>query len=255
MRPQSQRALFVPVVVALLLGAAIAFPLGVIASHQFSDVLTSNTFHNDIDAIADAGVTTGCAAGKYCPKEFVTREQMAAFLNRLGALGPGKTPVVNADKLDGLTSGQFARTDQTHYYACAGSTLAPVISATEYFGSTSHRFLAAGSGALICPVHLPDGATVTSFSGEVYDSFVDGEIYCILQRHPSSIGGSYAEVAKTESSVDSLDGPDVHALLVDSTINDPVIDNRNPYTAGCFVSGASTNLRVFNVTLTYIGAP
>ena len=85
----------VPIVVAVL-AAAIAFPLGAIASHQFSDVPNTNTFHNDIDAIADAGVTTGCGGGNYCPSAFVTREQMAAFLNRLGALGPGKTPVVNA---------------------------------------------------------------------------------------------------------------------------------------------------------------
>jgi hypothetical protein len=89
-------------VVAVVLTAAVAFPLGVIANHRFSDVPTSNTFHDDIDAIADVGVTTGCAVGKYCPKDFVTREQMAAFLNRLGALGPGKTPVVNADKVDGI---------------------------------------------------------------------------------------------------------------------------------------------------------
>jgi hypothetical protein len=88
-------------IVAVALTAAVAFPLGVIASHQFSDVPTSNTFHADIAAIAEAGVTTGCGAGKYCPKDFVTREQMAAFLNRLGALGPGKPPVVNADKVDG----------------------------------------------------------------------------------------------------------------------------------------------------------
>ncbi len=86
---------------AAMLGAAIAFPLGAFASHTFTDVPTSNTFHADISALAASGVTTGCAAGKYCPKDFVTREQMAAFLNRLGALGPGKTPVVNADKVDG----------------------------------------------------------------------------------------------------------------------------------------------------------
>ena len=81
---------------AVVITASLAFPLGVLANHTFTDVPTSNTFHADIDALATSGVTTGCAAGKYCPKDFVTREQMAAFLNRLGALGPGKTPVVNA---------------------------------------------------------------------------------------------------------------------------------------------------------------
>jgi hypothetical protein len=34
---------------------------------------------------------------------------MAAFMNRLGALGPGKIPVVNADKIDGLDSSALAR--------------------------------------------------------------------------------------------------------------------------------------------------
>ena len=87
--------------VVIVLTAAIAFPLGVYASHQFTDVPASNIFHADIDAVRDAGVTTGCAPTKYCPDDFVTREQMAAFLNRLGALGADKTPVVNADKVDG----------------------------------------------------------------------------------------------------------------------------------------------------------
>jgi hypothetical protein len=84
-------------VVAVVVAAALAFPLGVLASHQFADVPDSNPYHNDIAAIADAGVTTGCGGGNYCPTANVTRQEMAAFMNRLGALGPGKTPVVNAN--------------------------------------------------------------------------------------------------------------------------------------------------------------
>ena len=82
-------------------------PAAAIASHQFSDVPTSHRFHDDIDAIADAGVTLGCGDGKYCPAAFVTRGQMAAFLNRLGALAEGTTPVVNADRVDGLDASAF----------------------------------------------------------------------------------------------------------------------------------------------------
>jgi hypothetical protein len=33
--------------------------------------------------MAEAGLTGGCGAGKYCPKDPVTREQMAAFLRRV----------------------------------------------------------------------------------------------------------------------------------------------------------------------------
>lgn len=95
---------------AVVVTALLAFPMGIVlASHQFSDVPSTNPFHGDIDALVDSGVTAGCGSGKYCPKANVTREQMAAFLNRLGALAPGKPPVVNADRIDGLDSSAFSR--------------------------------------------------------------------------------------------------------------------------------------------------
>jgi hypothetical protein len=97
------------VVIAAAISAALAFPLGTFAGHQFADVPNSNIFHGDIAAISGAGITSGCGGGNYCPKEFVTREQMAAFLNRLGALAPEKTPVVNADRLDGLDAEDLTR--------------------------------------------------------------------------------------------------------------------------------------------------
>ena len=91
----------------------VGIPFGVaIAGIGFNDVSPTNPFINDIEAIAHAGVTTGCGGGNYCPKDNVTREQMAAFMNRLGALQSGKTPVVNADKLDGLDSTAFLRSSR-----------------------------------------------------------------------------------------------------------------------------------------------
>jgi hypothetical protein len=98
--------------VAILLATvalALSVPLAVFASHQFTDVPNSNLFHADIDALVDSGVTFGCAPNRYCPNAFVTRGQMAAFMNRLGALAPGKTPVVNASKVDGLDANQIVR--------------------------------------------------------------------------------------------------------------------------------------------------
>jgi hypothetical protein len=51
----------------------------------FNDVRSSNTFVNDIGKLATAGVTRGCnppANTNFCPKDHVTRGQMAAFLHR-----------------------------------------------------------------------------------------------------------------------------------------------------------------------------
>jgi len=83
-----------------------------LASDRFVDVPDDNVFHDDIAAIANAKVTLGCNPpdnDEYCPDEFVTRGQMAAFLNRLGALAPGKTPVVNAAQLNGYGAGSFVK--------------------------------------------------------------------------------------------------------------------------------------------------
>lgn len=45
-------------------------------------VKLASSFQKDINALAAAGITTGCATGKFCPKDNITREQMAVFLVR-----------------------------------------------------------------------------------------------------------------------------------------------------------------------------
>jgi hypothetical protein len=82
-RVRSFRRLTVVGIVALML----AVPLAVSASHLFSDVPTSNTYHTSVSRLVGAGLTGGCGGGKYCPNAAVTRGQMAAFLNR--GLGRG----------------------------------------------------------------------------------------------------------------------------------------------------------------------
>lgn len=51
------------------------------ASAGFTDT-AGNVFANDIDRLAGAGVTLGCGPNLYCPKEPITRAEMAAFLAR-----------------------------------------------------------------------------------------------------------------------------------------------------------------------------
>jgi hypothetical protein len=50
-------------------------------STPFADTAGS-AFLAYINAIAGAGITTGCGSGNYCPSQNVTREQMAAFIIR-----------------------------------------------------------------------------------------------------------------------------------------------------------------------------
>jgi hypothetical protein len=49
---------------------------------RFSDVPSTHPFAGDINRLATEGVTAGCGGGRFCPDARVTREQMAAFLQR-----------------------------------------------------------------------------------------------------------------------------------------------------------------------------
>jgi hypothetical protein len=58
--------------------------LGLIAQDD-GNVFTDDDgsiFEDDIEKLAFAGITKGCGPGLYCPNDFVTRAEMAAFLVR-----------------------------------------------------------------------------------------------------------------------------------------------------------------------------
>jgi hypothetical protein len=78
LRPGPRRlTLAVALVIAVVAGPAV-----VLAAHDFTDVPTTQTFHGQIGAVKDAGITAGCSPTGYCPDAPVTRGQMAAFLRR-----------------------------------------------------------------------------------------------------------------------------------------------------------------------------
>lgn len=64
-----------------------AFDLAPSTADEFSDDDGSD-FEADIDALGSAGITQGCASGRYCPHGAVTRAQMASFLARALGLDP-----------------------------------------------------------------------------------------------------------------------------------------------------------------------
>jgi hypothetical protein len=61
-----------------------AFDLAPTGTDFFTDD-EGNTHETSINRLAASGITTGCTATTYCPKDPVTRGQMTAFLHR--ALG------------------------------------------------------------------------------------------------------------------------------------------------------------------------
>src|SRR3954471_25011099 len=74
-------------------------PLSALAAITFNDLNAGSVHNPNIQAIADAGITTGCVPNvSYCPNDNVTREEMASFLARTAGLGTNK-PVANAARL------------------------------------------------------------------------------------------------------------------------------------------------------------
>ncbi len=251
MPPRHRSPLFL--IAAALLGAAVAFPLGVLASHDFADVPDSNPFHADISALADSGVTTGCGGGNFCPSTFVTREQMAAFLNRLGALGPGKAPVVNAAELNGLTSDQFVRSDAEHtgYASCSGANMFPDNSVDQWAATSYLKYpTAADNVEFSCVLDLPDGATITFFEATLRDASATEQISsCLLHAHLLSADSGVA-VASLGASGDAFSTGNFTAGT--GFITDAVVDRTlYSYIAGCVVEGFGNDVGVIGVKVSY----
>ena len=59
---------------------------------DFSDVPPSEQFHNAIERVFRAGITSGCVAGGYCPADTVSRAQMGIFIARVLAGGGANIP-------------------------------------------------------------------------------------------------------------------------------------------------------------------
>ena len=99
-----------PIGITALL-VTLVLPGVVLASHQFSDVPDSNTFHTSISNLKLAGITAGCGGGKYCPNDPVTRGQMAAFLGR--GLGRAAMSIDGAPELGNTFGPVVSRTIRT----------------------------------------------------------------------------------------------------------------------------------------------
>jgi hypothetical protein len=128
-------------------------PLSLFAANPFTDLDPGqDAGHNpNIDAIYNAGITTGCAPTEYCPKEFVTREQMASFLARTAGLG-NNPPVANArtaqfaDGATNATNAQNAINAQNAGNASTVGGYAPAGLTRLAFASVTSQKIAAPPG-------------------------------------------------------------------------------------------------------------
>lgn len=190
-RPKTAKRLTRIGLVALML----AMPVMVSASHQFSDVPTSNTYHASIARLYGARLTGGCTATKFCPDANVTRGQMAAFLNR----GLGRA-----------AGGQFGTFDDDWtsieaYFPVADVTL----TAGGGTGGTAHAW-ATGNVAVwtnepgVCPCEV-EIYLVNDTTGEASDSYFATIGTEMPPPNPNDPDSPYAQIVMPASFLFTVD--------------------------------------------------
>jgi hypothetical protein len=177
-----------------------------------------------------------------------------ARIAEITAADSGGTPVVNAKTLNGLSSDEFVRADapSVGHYSCAAQAMGPSLSGYGWTADKNGIYLRSGDiGWFNCPVHLPDGATVTAFRGAVRDNSTRGQAVCYLQAiAPDWPAAGYA-MAFTAYTGDTTTSGDT--TLLDDTIKDPVVDNtKYAYVAECELSGeTNTSVLLHGVAIDY----
>lgn len=76
-------------IATLAIGLGLGFQQRVLAGTPFTDI-DNSSFQEHIIWANDNGITSGCTETLFCPKDPVTREQMATFLDRM--FDPPSTP-------------------------------------------------------------------------------------------------------------------------------------------------------------------
>jgi MYXO-CTERM domain-containing protein len=99
--------------------------LPVVAETSFVDVDPGAWYADEVQAIRDAGITTGCAADRYCPDRLATRWEAAAFLwQALGSpdpTGPSRFVDASADQGPALE----ALAERCVFNGCAADRFCP----------------------------------------------------------------------------------------------------------------------------------
>lgn len=94
------------VTIAAIVLALLSVVASALAADRFDDDI-SGSHRAGVSFVAETGVTAGCDADNYCPRDPVTREQMATFMHRLAGHADGVAPSVDAATVGGLTPEQL----------------------------------------------------------------------------------------------------------------------------------------------------
>jgi hypothetical protein len=176
---RTNRTIVVAAIAWLLPGSPLAAPCA-----GFTDVDTSSAFCASVAWIKNRGITQGCTAPTlYCPSDYVTRLQMAAFLYRLGF----QNAILHAGNALGTTA-RLGTTDDQAVEVIVNNGRAmryepDAISPNLVGGSIANSVGAGVRGATIGGGGVPEGDTDPVYSREAPNH---------VTSNFGTIGGGYA---------------------------------------------------------------
>jgi hypothetical protein len=134
---------------------------------------------------------------------------------------------------------------RTHYYSLSSEAFLPG-SNVDYYNTYGNggAYIVSGSGALVAPVNLPDGAVVTEFKVFFYDgSSADMSVSLEIQ----TMSGGYITMANVNST-----GTPGYYNSADTTISSATIDNSQyGYLIYAYSSTWDSNLKIKGVAIKY----
>jgi len=215
---------FLPLALVALLVALT--PLGLLAATPFTDLVPGSVHNANIQAIYDAGITTGCVPNaQYCPTDLVTRQEMASFLARTAGLGTNP-PVANARTAQTATNATNA-TNADH--VASADTATNATDAALLGGRTANQFsrvaraiVANNVGAT--PPQAPLNVTAA------YPTFQPVTTVTIIAPTGGFILASASAIAQTDNS---------HSVLL--RLRDTTSGETSPYVAQFIPSGLATS--------------
>ncbi len=170
-----------------------------------TDVDSANTTYcSAVTYLKDKGITLGCTGTTYCPNDYVTRLQMALFLQRAGRNGPN-------NQLDGWTNamggGDYNRSGSSNYNSVGGGLRniadGPYATAAGgYFNIVGAAYAvgAGGYGNSIQGQYAANGGGESN-SASADHSVVAGGYLNSATATAATVGGGQSNVASKDRSV------------------------------------------------------
>jgi len=228
---------------------------GDITSGTVADARIASTIARDSEIMSTVLANDGAGSGLQA--DYLDGYHASAFAfsthyhdDRYYTESESNSSFVNAtgDTMSGVLTVPYINysSPRTHYFRVGGEGFVPG-SNVDYSNTygMGGAYIVSSSGAMVAPVHLPQGAVVTSFRVYFYDNSTS-DMTVSLDRVPGT--GGFTDLATVDSS-----GISGYANKADSTISNATIDNFSySYIIYAYSSSwDSSNLRIMGALVTY----